>query len=52
MIQKNKRYIETTIRIFQSYKVDSRIIQDIADTYNTIAEEELNTQNIIKLPLK
>ena len=40
MIEKNRRYIETTIRIFESYNVDNRLIQDIADAYNTIVQKE------------
>lgn len=48
MIEKNRRYIETTIRIFESYKVNDKLIRDIADAYNDIAKEEIS---LIKLPL-
>ena len=51
VIEANKKYIETTIRIFQTYKVDSLVIKSIADTYNKIAEKELKANNLIKLPL-
>ena len=48
MIEKNRRYIETTIRVFESYKVNNSLIQDIADAYNTIAKKEAY---LIKPPL-
>ena len=48
MIEKNRRYIETTIRIFESYKVNNSLIQDIADAYNIIAKKEAY---LIKPPL-
>lgn len=42
MIEKKKRYIETTIRIFESYGVDMELIKNIANTYNDIAKKEVH----------
>ena len=51
MIEKNKRYIETTIRIFESYGVHSTILENIAEAYNEIAKREIKENKLIKLPL-
>ena len=51
MIEKNKRYIETTIRIFESYGVHNTILENIAEAYNEIAKREIKENKLIKLPL-
>ena len=51
MIEKNKKYIETTIRIFESYGVYNMLLENIADAYNKIAEREIKENHLIKLPL-
>ena len=46
MINKYRKHIEITIKVFESYNIDENLIENIAACYNSIAHDELNTINL------
>ena len=42
MIEKYRKHIEITMRVFDSYDVDRSLLQEIADIYNNIAKKQVD----------
>ena len=42
MIEKYRKHIEITMRVFDSYDVDRSLLQEMADIYNNIIKSQVD----------